>query len=93
MAHDYMLKVGSVVRLNSQVTGIYKCDTWKTGLYKVVYIRAGFGTPRSQVEDVRYQHYGFRKIRKDGTEYKTFRNGYSVLAFEAMIREGKVTVL
>ncbi len=42
-------------------------------------------------EDPRRQSYSFEKIKKDGTVYKSFNNGYRCQAWDKFIDEGKVT--
>lgn len=86
----FKLKVGDVVRLNETIPGIYKCDDWKTGLYRVRWTGALMCYGKDK-EDPRRQSYFFEKIKKDGTAYKSFNNGYRCQAWDKMIDEGKVT--
>jgi hypothetical protein len=88
---NFKLKVGDVCKLNEVIPGIHKCNDWKTGLYRVKRIGASmcYGNDR---EDPRIQSYQFEKIKKDGTVYKSFYNGYRCQAWDKMIDEGKVEV-
>ena len=86
MAHK--LKIGDVCRLNEVIPGVYKKDGWKTGLYRVKMIYAPFAYDK---EDPRSQSYFFEKIKKDGTAYKSFANGYRCSTWDRWIDEGKVT--
>lgn len=86
----FKLKVGDVVRLNETIPGIHKCDDWKTGLYRVRWMGALMCYGKNK-EDPRYHSYSFEKIKKDGTVYKSFSNGYRCQAWDKMIDEGKVT--
>jgi hypothetical protein len=87
----FKLKVGDVCKLNEVIPGIYKCDDWKTGLYRVKKIWAPFCY--SNKLDPRSQSYHFEKIKKDGTVYKSFSNGYRCQAWDKFIDEGKVEIL
>jgi hypothetical protein len=86
----FKLKVGDVCKLNEVIPSIYKKDAWKTGLYRVKNIWA-LGCYGKDKEDPRRQSYFFEKIRKDGTVYKSFRNGYRCQTWDKFIDEGKVT--
>lgn len=87
----FKLKVGDVCKLKEVIPGIYKKDDWKTGLYRVTRIGAimCYGNDRNP----RYQSYNFEKIKKDGTVYKNFSNGYQCQAWDKMIDEGKVEIV
>ena len=89
---NFKLKVGDVCKLNEVIPGIHKCDDWKTGLYRVKWIGATmcYGKDR---EDPRRQSYQFEKIKKDGTVYKSFNNGYRCQAWDKMIDEGRVEIV
>jgi hypothetical protein len=39
------------------------------------------------------QSYNFEKIKKDGTVYKSFNNGYRCQAWDKFIDEGKVEIV
>lgn len=88
----FMLKVGDVCRLKEIIPSIYKSDDWKTGLYRVTNIWA-LGCVGKDREDPRRQSYKFEKIKKDGTVYKSFNNGYRCQAWDKMIDEGKVEIV
>ena len=89
---DFKLKVGDVCRLKEVIPGIYKKDDWKTGLYRVKRIYAPFAYPTDK-GDPRSQSYLFEKIKKDGTAYKNFMNGYRCLTWDRWIDEGKVEIV
>ncbi len=88
----FKLKIGDVVKLNEVIPGIYKKDDWKTGLYRVKHIGASmcYGSDRN---DPRRQSYQFDKIKKDGTVYKNFCNGYRCQAWDKFIDEGRVEIV
>jgi hypothetical protein len=88
----FKLKVGDVCKLNVVISGIYKCDDWKTGLYRVTRISAPFCYGADKL-DPRRQSYQFEKIKKDGTVYKSFMNGYRCQAWDKFIDEGKVDLV
>ena len=87
----FKLNVGDVCKLNQVIPGTYSRDDWKTGLYRVTEIRPGYGTSKSDWNDPRVQVYNFEKIKKDGTVYKNFSNGYRCQAWDRFIDEGRVT--
>lgn len=89
---NFKLKVGDVCKLNQVIHGIHKSDDWKTGLYRVTMIRASFcyGTDKL---DARRQSYYFEKIKKDGTVYKSFCNGYNCIAWDKKIDAGQVEIV
>ena len=90
----FKLKVGDVIHLNEQIPSIYKTDAWKTGYYLVDQIRASFMTHRSDWDKPSVQVYAFKKIKKDGTLWKNFSNGYNALEFDKMfLATGKATVV
>ena len=88
----FKLKVGDVCRLNEVIPGIHKNGDWRTGLYRVKWIGATmcYGDDRN---DPRRQSYQFEKIKRDGTVYKSFCNGYRCQAWDAMIDQGKVVIV
>jgi len=86
----FKLKVGDVCKLNEVIPSVYKKNDWKTGLYRVKNILAPFCYGKDK-EDPRRQSYFFEKIKKDGTVYKSFNNGYSCMTWDKWIDEGKVT--
>jgi hypothetical protein len=88
----FKLKVGDVCKLNEVITSIYNKDTWKTGLYRVKMIHAPMCYGRDK-EDPRRQSYHFEKIKKDGTVYKSFSNGYRCMTWDKWIEEGKVEIV
>lgn len=88
----FKLKVGDVCKLNEVIPGIYKKDDWKTGLYRVKMIWAPFCYGNDK-NDPRRQSYSFEKIKKDGTAYKSFGNGYRCHAWDKFIDEGKVEIV
>ena len=92
MSFNFKLQVGSVVKLKETIPGIHKCDDWKTGLYRVKNILA-LGCVGKDKEDPRRQSYNFEKIKKDGTVYKSFNNGYRCQAWDSKIDEGKVEIV
>jgi hypothetical protein len=85
------MQVGDVCRLNEILPSIYKSDAWKTGLYRVKRIdnNAEFGKKST---DPRTASYAFEKIKKDGTVYKGFCNGYNCTRWDSWIASGKVTL-
>jgi hypothetical protein len=89
---NFKLKVGDVCKLREVIPGIHKCDDWKTGLYRVKMIWAPlcYGADRL---DPRRQSYNFEKIKKDGTPYKSFSNGYNCQTWDRWIEEGKVEIV
>lgn len=89
----FKLKAGDVCRLKEIIPGIYKSNDWKTGLYRVIRIYAPFVSSERDRSDPRCQSYFFEKIRKDGTAYKSFSNGYRCLSWDKFIEEGKVEIL
>jgi len=89
---NFKLKVGDVCRLTEVIPGIHKCDDWKTGLYRVKTIWA-LGCYGNDKLDPRRQSYFFEKIKKDGTAYKSFNNGYCCQTWDKWINEGKVEVV
>lgn len=88
----FKLNVGDVCKLNETIPGIYKSGDWKTGLYRVKWIGATmcYGSDRN---DPRRQSYQFEKIKKDGTVYKSFNNGYRCQAWDKMIDDGRVEIV
>lgn len=88
----FKLKVGDVCKLNEVIPSTYKKNDWKTGLYRVKMIYAPFCYGKDK-EDPRRQSYFFEKIKKDGTVYKSFNNGYSCLTWDKWIDEGKVEIV
>lgn len=86
----FKLQVGSVCKLSKPIPSIYKKNDWKTGLYRVTQIAPGYGTSRSDMNKPWCQVYFFEKIRKDGTPYKGFSNGYTCLAWDKLINTGIV---
>ena len=86
----FKLQVGSVCKLSKTIPSIYKKNDWKTGLYRVVAIYPAFGTSPSDRTKPACQSYQFEKIRKDGTAYKGFSNGYTCLAWDKLIDTGVV---
>jgi len=88
----FKMKPGDVCKLTQVIPGIYKSDAWKTGLYRVVAIRNIFGRPGEKY-DPRSQSYQFEKIKKDGTVYKNFANGYNCIAWDKMIEDKKVEII
>lgn len=86
------LKPGDVCRLTEYIPGVIQKHDWKTGLYRVKYIHAPFAYGRDAL-DPRRQSYHFEKIKKDGTVYKNFCNGYSCLAWDRMIELSKVEIV
>ena len=89
----FKLQVGDTCRLNEILESIYRKDDWKTGLYRVRRVSYGVGTLLSCRDDPEWQSYTFEKIKKDGTVYRHFLNGYNCLAWDKMIEDGKVTIL
>ena len=89
---NFKLKVGDVCKLNEVIPGIHKRDDWKTGLYRVTNIWA-LGCYGKDREDPRRQSYKFEKIKKDGTVYKSFDNGYRCQAWDKFIDEGRVEIV
>lgn len=92
MSFNFKLQVGSVVKLKETIPSIYKKDEWKTGLYRVEYILAPFCTGADKLKPQR-QSYFFKKIKKDGTVYKSFNNGYSCMKWDQWIDEGKIEIV
>ena len=89
----FKLKVGDVIHLNEKIPSIYKTDAWKTGLYLVDQIGPGLMTHCGDREKPWAQVYSFKKIKKDGTVWKNFSNGYSALVFdEKFLATGKATI-
>ena len=88
----FKLKAGDVCRLNEVIPSVYRKNDWKTGLYRVEYIHAPFCYGKDK-EDPRRQSYYFKKIKKDGTVYKNFSNGYSCMTWDKWIDEGKVEIV
>lgn len=88
----FKMKVGDVCRLKEVIPSIHRCDDWKTGLYRVKMIGSSmcYGSDK---DDPRRQSYHFEKIKKDGTAYKSFCNGYRCQAWDKMIDEGKVEIM
>ena len=87
----FKLQVGSVCKLSKVITsGFDKKNDWRTGLYRVVAIYPAFGSSPSDRSNPKCQSYQFEKIRKDGTAYKSFCNGYNCLAWDKMIDTGIV---
>lgn len=84
------LAVGDVCRLNKIIPGIYKKDDWKTGLYRVKQIYAPIGQDQNDSRNVIYL---FEKVKKDGTVYKTFTNGYRCQAWDQMIEQGDADIV
>ena len=89
---DFKLSVGDVCRLNSIIPGIYASGDWKTGLYRVEHIWDLCRTGKDK-ENSKTKSYHFAKIRKDGTPYKSFNNGYNCIAWDKMIDDGKVSII
>lgn len=88
----FNLTVGGVCRLNEIIPGLHKKDDWKAGLYRVTAIRASM-VSRCDAHKPQMQSYYFEKVKKDGTVYKNFINGYNCLAWDKFITSGKVTVI
>ena len=88
----FKLKVGDVCRLKEVIPSTYRKDDWKTGLYRVKNIHAPFCYDRDK-EDPRRQSYFFEKIKKDGTAYKSFSNGYNCQTWDKLIAEGRVEIV
>ena len=90
----FKLKVGDVVHLNEIIPGLYKSMDWKTGYYRVDQIRASVMTHMADWEKPSVQVYAFKKIKKDGSVYKNFYNGYNALAFDSkFLATGIATVV
>jgi hypothetical protein len=92
MSFNFKLQVGSVVKLKETIPGIHKCDDWKTGLYRVERIHAPFCYGADKLKP-QCQSYVFKKVKKDGTVYKSFNNGYRCMAWDNKIDEGKVEIV
>jgi hypothetical protein len=92
MSFNFKLQVGSVVKLKETIPSIYKCDDWKTGLYRVERIQALFCYGADKLKP-QTQSYMFKKIKKDGTVYKSFNNGYRCMAWDKWIDEGKIEIV
>lgn len=88
----FKLKDGDVCKLNEVIRGIHKCDDWKTGLYRVKRIWAPMCYGNDKL-DPRRQSYFFEKIKKDGTVYKSFGNGYNCIAWDKFIDAGRVEIV
>jgi hypothetical protein len=88
----FKLKVGDVCRLNEVIPSVYRKNDWKTGLYRVKNIYAPMCYGRDK-EDPRRQSYFFEKIKKDGTVYKNFSNGYNCMTWDKWIDEGRVEIV
>lgn len=88
---SFKLNVGDVCKLNEVIPGTYKKNDWKTGLYRVKQISPGYGTSKSDWNKPQMQVYYFEKVKKDGTVYKNFSNGYRCQAWDKLIDEGKVS--
>ena len=92
--HNFRLKVGDVVKLTKTISGIYKCDDWKSGFYRVNSIGPGVGSYESDKHLPRVQVYRFEKIKKDGTKYTTFRYyGYNCIAFDKILEENSFPIV
>ena len=89
---NFKLKVGDVCKLKEMKPGLYKKDAWKTGLYRVKHIWAPFCYGRD-ASDPRRQSYFFEKIKKDGTVFKSFSNGFNCMAWDKFIDEGRVEIV
>ena len=92
MSFNFKLQVGSVVKLKETISSIYKKDEWKTGLYRVEYILAPFCYGADKLKP-QSQSYFFKKIKKDGTVYKSFSNGYRCMTWDKWIDEGKIEIV
>ena len=88
----FKLKEGDVCRLNEVIPSTYRKDDWRTGLYRVKHIWAPFCYGKDK-EDPRRQSYHFEKIKKDGTVYKSFSNGYNCQTWDKFIDEGRVEII
>ena len=88
----FKLKAGDICKLNVLVHSTYACDNWFPGRYWVVRISHSPGTCRSDFGNPKCQSYQFEKIRKDGTAYKNFCNGYDCFAWDRFINDGKVSI-
>ena len=89
----FKLKVGDVCKLNEVIPSTFRKDDWKTGLYRVEGIYPSYGVTGKDRTDPRFQSYFFKKVKKDGTVYKSFNNGYNALAWDKFIDEGKVEIV
>lgn len=92
LTNMFKLQVGSICKLNEIIPGLHKKDDWKTGLYRVKSVRS-FMVSRCDANKPQMQSYSFEKIKKDGTVYKNFINGYNCLAWDKFIDDGKVTII
>lgn len=88
----FKLKVGDVCKLTIIIPGIYRCDDWKTGMYRVTRIDVPVEYGKRN-EDIRTHSYRFEKIKKDGTAYKNFINGYNCQAWDKKIDAGEVEIV
>ena len=88
----FKLKVGDVCRLNQVIYAISRKNDWKTGLYRVKAIYTPFCYEKDKHKP-QNQSYLFEKIRKDGTPYKNFSNGYRCLKWDEWIDQGRVDIL
>jgi hypothetical protein len=89
---SFKLKAGSVCRLNAMIPGIHKSDSWRTGLYRVIRIHSLWACGPT-ADDPRQKSYLFEKIKKDGTVYKSFCNGYNCQAWDGKIDAGEVEIV
>jgi hypothetical protein len=83
----FKLKVGDVCHIKKRIPGL----SWKCGFYRVKLIRPYF--PICDVTKPSENVYRFEKIKKDGTPYKTFADGYNCMFFDKKISAGEVTII
>ena len=88
----FKLKVGDVCKLKEVIRSVYRNDDWKTGLYRVTRINVPVEHGKRN-EDIRTHAYRFEKIKKDGTVYKNFINGYNCQAWDKKIEAGEVEIV
>lgn len=82
---SFKLKSGDICNLKQVIPNVEKKYEWKTGLYRVVMIHSPFGSHSYS--------YRFEKIKKNGTAYKNFSSGYTCLAWDKLIADGKVEII
>lgn len=88
----FKLQIGDVCKLKEVIPGMFKSGDWKTGLYRVRSIHSMWTSPKD-LGDPKTKSYTFDKIKKDGTRYKSFSNGYNCLAWDKKIEEGTVEIV
>lgn len=88
----FKMKPGDVCKLTQVISSTSRRNDWKTGLYRVVAVRNIFSYPGEKY-DTRRQSYQFEKIKKDGTAYRNFANGYNCIAWDKLIEDGKVEII